>query len=311
MKDLIFSVSLLLAVSIVAATAADPKSPIVVKVNGVAITKADLAFAASQQGISENNLVEMQPTLIDQQIERQLIRSFLTSRKIEPIAEELQFQIAKAEELIRKRGEDPQKLLAKLGYTPERLKRELGLPIAWKVFATQTISDQQIKDYFNQHKLELDGTQLRASQIFLKLSKSPSDEDVAAKKMQLLDLRSEIIANKLTFAEAAMKSSEAPSKQQGGDVGLFGWRGKLPAAVSQAAFTLKVGEVSEPIVSPFGVHLIEVTERHPGDFSIEDVRPIIIEELSQELWKSTVARELKTANARAFTVQPFFEADIF
>ena len=286
---------LTLLVHLVVLASADKASMIAVKVNGTAITAGDIEFAAMQQGISADERSLAEPKLIERLIERQLIRAFLASRKIEPPADDFQFQVARAEELIRKRGDDPKQLLAKLGYTPERMKAELGLMLAWQTYARQTVTPKQLKDYFEQHKQELDGTQLRASQIFLKLPKPANEADITANKEKLSEMRRDIVANKLSFADAAKRNSEAPTRDRGGDVGLFSWRGKLPATVSQAAFALKVGEVSEPVVSPFGVHLIQVSERHPGDFSLEDVRPVIMDRLSQQLWTETVERERATA----------------
>jgi len=260
---------------------------IVIKINGTALTAGDLEFTAVQRGIPEAERGEAEPKLIDDLIERQLIRDFLHSRKIEPTPEELKTQIERAEEFIKKRGEDPAALLKKIGYTPERLNRELGLTLAWQAYVRQTVTPKQIKEYFEQHKVELDGTQLRASQIFLKLPQ-PANEQAQAKGIQQLnEIREEIRNQKISFAEAAKKYSEAPTRDQGGDLGLFGWQGKLPAAVSHAAFALKGMELSPPIVSPFGLHLIQVTERIPGDFSLEDVRGVILDRLSQKLWKST------------------------
>lgn len=270
---------------------ADPKTTVVVKVGKADITQADVDFLAMQMGLSGDERAQMESKLVDQLVERQLIRAFLASRRVEPVADDLQHQIARAEELIRKRGDDPKTLLAKLGYTPERLKRELGLPLAWQVYVRQTVKPEQIKKYFADHKQELDGTQLRARQIFVKVAKPPQEADVAAKKQKLAEIRRDIEGGKIAFADAAKDHSEAPSAETGGDVGLFGWRGKLPAEVSEAAFALKVNEISEPIVSPFGVHLIQLTERHPGEFSLEDARPEILERFSQELWKSTVESE--------------------
>ena len=280
---------------------ADDSAKIVVKVNGTGISAADVNFAASQQGISEAERLQSESKLIERLIDRQLIRSFLASKKIEPPAEDLQFQIARAEALIRKGGEDPKVLLEKLGYTPERLKAELGLTLAWQVYSRKTVTPTEIKAHYEKYRQEFDGTQVRASQIFLKLLQPASDTEQAAKVEQLKEIRRQILANRLTFAEAAKRYSEAPTKDQGGDVGLFGFRGKLPASVSQAAFGLKVNDISEPVVSRFGLHLIQVTERHPGDFSLEDVRSVIIDRLSQQLWAETVEKERATAKIERFS----------
>lgn len=279
---------------LLALISADPKATIVVKINGAPITSADVEFAAVQQGLTEQNRKASEPKLIERLIDRQLIREFLKSKKIEPPPGDLQTQIAKAQDAIRKYGEDTNKLLAKIGYTPERLKSELGLPLAWQSYCLQTITALQIKDYFDEHHQEIDGTELRANHIFLKADKS-DEAAIAAKKATLADLRRDILANKLSFPAAAKQFSEAPTRDAGGDLGLFGWSGKLPPAVSQAAFALKVDEITEPIVSPFGVHLIQVTERHPGQLSLQDVRPLIVERLSQQLWTESIKKLRATA----------------
>ena len=273
----------------------DPKAAAVVRINGKAITAADVDFAAKQHNIPAEKRPEADSKLIEQLIDQQLIRTFLAARKIQPVADELQHEIARVEELIRKTGEEPKEFLTRLGYTAERLKSELGLPLAWLVYARRTITQEQLKEYFEQHRQELDGTQLRASQIFLILPKQPSQSEISERKEKLAEIRRDIVAGNHSFADAAKQKSDAPTAESGGDVGLFGWKGKLPSSVSQAAFALKVNEISEPIVSPFGVHLIQVTERHPGDYSLEDVRNEIFDRLSQQLWATTIAKERETA----------------
>ncbi len=274
---------------------ADDAARVVVRVNGTAITAGDVGFMAATRQVKPEDRAEREPRLIEELIDRQLIREFLAKRKFAAPADELAFQIQRAEDAIKKHGDDPAVLLQKLGYTPERLKSELGLPLAWQAYVRHTVTLPQTKDYFDQHRAELDGTQLRARQIFLKLPPKPGDADVTAKTNRLKDLRSQIAAGKISFADAAKMHSESPAKEQGGDVGTFGFRGKLPSPVTRAAFALKVNDISEPVVSAFGVHLIQVTERIPGDLSLEDVRPQIIERFSEQLWAETVSRERKSA----------------
>ena len=70
-------------------------------------------------------------------------------------------------------------------------------------------------------------------------------------------LRKEILAGK-DFAAVAKESSKCPSGAQGGDLGYFG-KGMMVPEFEQAAFNLPVGEVSEPVKTQFGWHLIKVT----------------------------------------------------
>ncbi|MCE2931016.1 MAG: peptidylprolyl isomerase [Vampirovibrionales bacterium] len=75
---------------------------------------------------------------------------------------------------------------------------------------------------------------------------------------QAVNLREEIVAGK-EFAEVARTVSKCPSGRNGGDLGFFG-RGRMVPEFDQAAFTQPVGEISEPIKTQFGYHLLVVTE---------------------------------------------------
>ena len=62
------------------------------------------------------------------------------------------------------------------------------------------------------------------------------------------------------FAETAKDTSRCPSGAEGGDLGFFG-RGQMVKEFEEAAFDLPVGELSKPIETQFGWHLIKVTDR--------------------------------------------------
>lgn len=89
-------------------------------------------------------------------------------------------------------------------------------------------------------------TQVRASHILVKT------------KEEAEQLRTDIVSGKISFAEAAEKYSSCPSGAKGGDLGFFS-RGMMVPEFDEASFTLPVGEVSEPIKTQFGYHLIVVT----------------------------------------------------
>lgn len=77
------------------------------------------------------------------------------------------------------------------------------------------------------------------------------DEAVALKKR---------IDNGESFEELASKYSKCPSAQRGGALGMFG-RGQMVKPFENAAFNLGVGQVSEPVKTDFGWHLIKVYNR--------------------------------------------------
>lgn len=71
-------------------------------------------------------------------------------------------------------------------------------------------------------------------------------------------IREEILAGK-DFAEAAMVS-KCPSGRSGGDLGYIK-KGQMVTEFEQAAFSLPIGEVSEPVKTQFGWHLLVVTDK--------------------------------------------------
>ncbi len=78
-------------------------------------------------------------------------------------------------------------------------------------------------------------------------------------EQEALDLYNEI-KNGLSFEEAAMKNSLCPSGEAGGELGFFG-RGMMVKPFEDAAFELPVGELSKPVRTQFGWHLILVTDK--------------------------------------------------
>ena len=91
-----------------------------------------------------------------------------------------------------------------------------------------------------------DRSSIRASHILV-----PTEEAA-------LKLKKDIEGNNITFEEAASKYSSCPSGRNGGDLGFFG-KGQMVKPFEDAAFSLPVGEISAPVKTQFGYHLIKVT----------------------------------------------------
>lgn len=87
---------------------------------------------------------------------------------------------------------------------------------------------------------------IRASHILV------DDEETAEKIFKELE------ENTIDFGEAAKKYSNCPSSKKGGDLGFFG-KGKMVPAFEKVAFELDVDEVSEPVKTQFGWHIIKKT----------------------------------------------------
>ena len=133
----------------------------------------------------------------------------------------------------------------------ELLKKDLLIQAAVKkVLDVVTISDEEVKKYFEDNKEMFKGeTSVRAKHILI-------DNEDKAKEIK------EKINNGLSFEDAAREFSTCPSNSQGGDLGTF-TRGKMVPEFENAAFELEIGQISEPVKTQFGYHLIKVDEKLP------------------------------------------------
>lgn len=126
-------------------------------------------------------------------------------------------------------------------------------------FLKQEGSQSKIKEYYDlQNKEFVQDEKVKASHILIKAKKGDAKEEKAALtkiKMIQKDLK------KKPFAELAKKFSEDPgSKNQGGSLGWFE-KGRMVPEFEKAAFNLKVGEMSEPVQTAFGFHIIKVEDK--------------------------------------------------
>lgn len=307
----IFSVVVLLFLNVATANTQDAdrffvarqlSDTVLVTVSGSPITASDLEFLAISHSVPPAARPAARKRLLEQLIDRRLMRSFLKKQRAAPAAAEIDAQVARIHALIRKGGDEPQAVLAKLGFDEARLRSEVALPLAWQIHVRHVVTNGQLRDFYKQHRQEFDGTEIRASQIFLKVA---ADADPAALKQageEIRQIRQEIVDKKISFADAAKKYSAAPSAKRDGDVGFFPYRGKMLVDFSRVAFPLNAGDVSEPLRTRFGLHLLTVTDRRPGQLSLEDVRSLVYNALAQQMWTRLVAEQRKGAKIEWQTV---------
>jgi parvulin-like peptidyl-prolyl isomerase len=177
------------------------------------------------------------------------------------------------------------------GQTEASLRRQTAWRWGWRNYLARHVTDDLRQRVFAAQRRDLDGTEIRVSHILLKVDETPGDSALAARIDEAAALRRRIEAGELTFAEAASRYSDGPSKQDGGDLGYIARRGSMDEAFTKAAFALEPNEISPPVVSPFGVHLIQCTEVRPGAREWTDVRQELEPRVIQHLFAETAAAE--------------------
>jgi peptidyl-prolyl cis-trans isomerase D len=120
------------------------------------------------------------------------------------------------------------------------------------------VTEREIRTHYDRNREQFQRPATARVTLAYLPKTSPADTAIALQRARAI--RQEIVAG-ADFAEVARRESQDPgSREQGGDLGTFG-RGDMVDEFEEAAFSLPVGQVSEPVESPFGYHLIQVQER--------------------------------------------------
>lgn len=155
--------------------------------------------------------------------------------------------------------------------------------------ATTKVDEADARKYYDEHKS--DYLQLKARHILIRAkgssvplkkdAKELTDEEALAKAKEI---RQKLVdgADFATLAKA--ESDDAGSGANGGDLGTFG-HGRMVPAFEEVAFKIPVGEISQPVKSQFGYHIIKVESRQEKTFA--EVRPEIERKLTAEMIKKT------------------------
>jgi peptidyl-prolyl cis-trans isomerase SurA len=143
----------------------------------------------------------------------------------------------------------------------EQLKKEMiASRLMRKALPPKPVSPTEAEAYFKAHpdKFPKRPPEVRLSVIQIPVSADSATE--AAGKAKALEARKRIVSGEKFAKVAADVSDDQTSKNSGGDLGFF-TKGAMENSLEQAAFTLKLNELSQPIRTPYGWHLLEVLER--------------------------------------------------
>jgi peptidyl-prolyl cis-trans isomerase SurA len=137
-------------------------------------------------------------------------------------------------------------------------------------------------------------TQQRVRHILLRTS---AQQDAKAVMERMMDIRRQIIEGQGSFPQMARQYSEDGSSTHGGDLG-WSSPGQFVPEFEKALSLLQPGQVSEPVVSRFGVHLIQLLERREVAMSVEQKREAARNVLREQRFEATYsdwARELRAS----------------
>jgi peptidyl-prolyl cis-trans isomerase SurA len=281
---------------------------IVARVNNSIITRADLKHSEEQlaaemskpdSGMPSENQPQQKDLL------RDLIDTQLLTQKAEELGISADTDVIKRLDELRKQMhadsmEDLEKAAQAQGVSFEEFKQNLKNSILTQRVIQQevgghiNVTQQEIQDFYNQHKDEMQRPeQIRLSEILISTQQAPpattgsgqaaaqnpsGDELVAQAKAKADAIYAQLVKG-AKFDELAKQNSGGPTAPQGGDLEYFK-RGTLSKQLEDQVFGLKAGQFTEPIHTNQGWVILKVTEHQSeGIPTLKEVEPQIQERL--------------------------------
>lgn len=266
MKKTIFALTV--AASIGLAACSNPGDEVVVSTSVGDITQEE--FYNSMKDIAGDQLLQ------------QVVVEQILNDKYKVTDEEIEEELKGVKEQY---GESYESVLAQSNLTEETLKTNIRFTLLQeKALKDVEVTDEEIEKYYNQASQELNARHILVE-----------DEETAKEIKAKLDAGED-------FAELAKEFSTDPgSGAQGGDLGWF-TVGTMVPEFNDAAYALEVDEISEPVQSEHGFHIIQVTEkRDVKDYGkLEDKKEEIRESIAATKadWNTKMAELIKDADVK-------------
>jgi len=273
-------------------------------------TEVDAAVRRVAQGrpLDSERQTRLTAETVEQLVDERLLRREIEARQITIDEDDVTEIVTRMRGQLADRQIAIETFLAQSGRDETSLRNQIRLELALNKLLLPQLTNAALEAAFAKHRRELDGTLVRASHIVFRPDLGRGGEALADLEQRAARLRTDILQGTISFADAARKHSAGPSRRQGGDLGFFPRHGVMDEEFARQAFALAKGEISKPFATPFGVHLVRVTDLKPGDARPNTLRPQLEKLVVQDAIREIVARGRQTTPITYAPGVPHFAA---
>ncbi len=245
-------------------------------VNGSVITQAELdrevnlvrqRFANMGKPMGEVQLLTIKNQVLEGLISRELLYQESQKKGVKVTKEKLETEYERLKNRFPSEEEFKNRLSSlKISEADVKTQIERGMVIQEfideEIGGKVVVPEKDVKAYYDTHPDSFkQPEQVRASHILIKVDPQADEAQKAAARKKLEEIRRRLLKGE-DFVALAREFSEGPTSVKGGDLDYFG-RGQMVKPFEDAAFALKIGELSEVVETRFGYHLIKVTAKRP------------------------------------------------
>jgi len=219
--------------------------------------------------------------LIDKLIERRLLEGALKKEGIQVSAQEQAAKLAEVQaefaRAAQQSGVTLDDLVKQLGITQKELEESIEQSIAIEKMLIKRgmaePAEEDVKRYYDENPAQFNQPEaVHARHILIKVEPGATDETWKEAKKEADKVAKQARAKNANFVELARQHSHGPTKETGGDLG-FVPRGTTVEDFEGPLFDLEPGQVSDPVRTPFGWHIIKVEAKRPeGTVPYEEVK---------------------------------------
>ncbi len=300
-------------------TACGTQKPVAV-VNGVEISADDFkkTVATYKESISKmygdelwNQEVkdgvkykdEMKKAILQQMIQEQVIYQDAKKKNLEAKTQEVDKQFKQLKESISK-DKEYEKFLKDNNIDDKFLKSQLSKDISIQKYKTDfdkntKISEAEMKKYYEENKNNYIDDEVKASHILISTIDPKTNKPVSQAKKKEAKKKAEEVLEKAKsgedFAKLAKEySDDKGSGENGGDLGFFS-RGEMVPEFEKAAFSMNKDEISDLVESQFGYHIIKVTDKKYKEYTFNEVKNNIKQNLLYKKYTEEINKLTKDA----------------
>ena len=277
-------------------------------VNGKEIPMAELRTAVRnvilQNGMDAGHvdafMGQFGPRILDQLIDAELLYQAAEAEGFIVPAEDVDAAFAE----LSARYPTPEQFQVEMetrGFTQDTLRASIQRQMSIQNYIQKAIAPEAVvpeetvrEAYDTNPENFITQEEVKASHILINSAQGDPQEkkDEALKKAQ--EITAMARKEGADFAALAREHSEGPSAPSGGDLGFF-TRGRMVKPFEEKAFTMKVNEISDPVLTQFGYHVIKVTDRKEGStLSFDQVKDRLEQDLTNRMVSELIGQKLSS-----------------
>ncbi len=235
--------------------------------------------------------VELWVPAVEHLIDRQAVLRGLASYRAATGPSEMKMELGRLGKQLESAGGSLDAHIASLGLTQAEFENELRWQLTWQRLLQRMLTEEAVEKFFEQHRRDFDGTTMLVDQILWVWDDQATNEQKQELQQQASGVFDRLKRGELLWDDTVREFSMSPLAGDPRQAGrLIGRQAPMPPAFSAAAFALEVNEISPPVETLVGIHIIRCLEIRPGDRVLNEVDREVRSAMAERMFKNLVDR---------------------